>query len=501
MNVMKELGPIVERMQQGDRTAFGQFYSVCYERLRSICLHYVHNESVTDDLLHDAFLLMFSRIGKLKSPEKADAWVTTVMRNVCLLYLREQKLHATVDLNAVDKADKSLMENPVPMNYDEILHLVDQLPEGYARVFRLSVLEGMNHQQIAILLGIEPHTSSSQLYRAKQALRRMLIPLLLMFLAAIIVPLISPDRETTVSTIQEEGQANAKADSSTVQSNVLANHERANVRTNNMPTGSVLADLPSDCEESQPIPCDSQIEKPDTCSSQMTCPVELPVVSTVKPAEQHTRREVNRWALALAYSGMSNPGDSRLLPYADAMINAGICDTLTRHYMPLTLSLSLRYQLSDHWQVGTGIEYTRLKSETRIGNSFAALHQDQTVQYLGIPLSLSWNQPLGRHLHIYSTAGLSLHLPLRSTVERVYWLDGSPVDPATERLHPGMMWSIDVGLGAEYQLTPYLHLFLEPRLHHYFNNGNGVDTWNTTHPVTFSLPFGLRISWPIHYHQ
>ena len=114
MNVMKELGPIVERMQQGDRTAFGQFYSACYERLRSICLHYVHNESVTDDLLHDAFLLMFSRIGELKSPEKADAWVTTVMRNVCLLYLREQKLHATVDLNAVDKADKSLMENPVP---------------------------------------------------------------------------------------------------------------------------------------------------------------------------------------------------------------------------------------------------------------------------------------------------------------------------------------------------------------------------------------------------
>jgi hypothetical protein len=268
-----------------------------------------------------------------------------------------------------------------------------------------------------------------------------------------------------------------------------------------MPTGSVLADLPSDCEESQPIPCDSQIEKPDTCSSQMTCPVELPVVSTVKPVEQHTRREENRWSLALAYSGMSNPDDRRLLPYADAMINAGICDTLTRHYMPLTLSLSLRYHLSDHWQVGTGIEYTRLKSETRIGNSFAALHQDQTVQYLGIPLSLSWNQPLGKHLHVYSTAGLSLHLPLRSTVESVYWLDGSPVDPATERLHPGMMWSIDVGLGAEYQLTPYLHLFVEPRLHHYFNNGNGVDTWNTTHPVTFSLPFGLRISWPIHYHQ
>ena len=61
--------------------------------------------------------------------------------------------------------------------------LIDQLPNSYRRVFRLSVLEGMTHQQIAALLNIEAHTSSEQLSRAKKMLRQSLAVLLLGLLA------------------------------------------------------------------------------------------------------------------------------------------------------------------------------------------------------------------------------------------------------------------------------------------------------------------------------
>ena len=52
--------------------------------------------------------------------------------------------------------------------------MIDKLPEGYGQVFRLSVLEGMTHKEIAALLDIEPHSSSSQLSRAKKMLRKMM---------------------------------------------------------------------------------------------------------------------------------------------------------------------------------------------------------------------------------------------------------------------------------------------------------------------------------------
>lgn len=56
----------------------------------------------------------------------------------------------------------------------EIHELIDQLPKGYGRVFRMSVIEGYSHQEIAEKLGIEPHSSSSQLSRAKALLRKMI---------------------------------------------------------------------------------------------------------------------------------------------------------------------------------------------------------------------------------------------------------------------------------------------------------------------------------------
>jgi cbb3-type cytochrome oxidase subunit 3 len=60
----------------------------------------------------------------------------------------------------------------VPLS--EVVKMIDRLPEGYGQVFRLSVFEGMSHKEIADMLGIEPHSSSSQLARAKKMLRKMM---------------------------------------------------------------------------------------------------------------------------------------------------------------------------------------------------------------------------------------------------------------------------------------------------------------------------------------
>ena len=49
----------------------------------------------------------------------------------------------------------------------ELFELIDKLPSGYRNVFRMAVIDGFSHKEIAEKLGIEPHSSSSQLTRAK----------------------------------------------------------------------------------------------------------------------------------------------------------------------------------------------------------------------------------------------------------------------------------------------------------------------------------------------
>ena len=156
---MTDLQQIAERCQQGDREAFALLYTAMREPLRTLCLSFVKNEAVADDLLHDAFLLIFSKIGELKDTSCTEAWMKTVTRRVALLYLRKQ--HQQVPLSASSELTAFAVENNAEPSLvlQDVLAAVDDLPEGYRRVFRMSVFEGMSHQEIANLLHIEPHSA------------------------------------------------------------------------------------------------------------------------------------------------------------------------------------------------------------------------------------------------------------------------------------------------------------------------------------------------------
>jgi RNA polymerase sigma-70 factor (ECF subfamily) len=57
---------------------------------------------------------------------------------------------------------------------EELLTLINQLPDGYRMVFNLYVMEGYNHREIGEMLEIAENTSKSQLSRAKELLRKKL---------------------------------------------------------------------------------------------------------------------------------------------------------------------------------------------------------------------------------------------------------------------------------------------------------------------------------------
>ena len=70
------------------------------------------------------------------------------------------------------------MESPLSsdskIEENELLEIINKLPSGYGKVFKMAVIDGFSHKEIAEMLGIEPHSSSSQLARAKALLRSMI---------------------------------------------------------------------------------------------------------------------------------------------------------------------------------------------------------------------------------------------------------------------------------------------------------------------------------------
>ena len=170
-----EITRLIEQCRQGDADALGELYKAYAQQMRGVCRRYVNDEQTVDDVLHDAFVIIFTSFDRLRDERRAEAWMTAITRNVASKC--KDRMAAVTKVPIEEAAVIPQQTEPqdvrgVPLS--EVIRMIDRLPEGYGQVFRLSVFEGMSHKDIADMLGIEPHSSSSQLARAKKMLRRMM---------------------------------------------------------------------------------------------------------------------------------------------------------------------------------------------------------------------------------------------------------------------------------------------------------------------------------------
>ncbi|MBR6827264.1 MAG: sigma-70 family RNA polymerase sigma factor [Prevotella sp.] len=170
-----EITRLIEQCRQGDSEALGELYKAYAKRMKGVCRRYISDEDAVNDVLHDAFVIIFTSFDKLRDDRKAEAWMMSITRNVASKYKDHLMAKPFVSLKEAEQMPMPEEKAEVRgMPLEDVLRLIERLPEGYSQVFRLSVFDGLSHKEIADMLGIEPHSSSSQLARAKKMLRKMM---------------------------------------------------------------------------------------------------------------------------------------------------------------------------------------------------------------------------------------------------------------------------------------------------------------------------------------
>lgn len=186
---------LVEKAKQGDADAFSTLYQMYYPKMKGICINILREDkAVVDDLVQDAFILAFVSLKDLKNTHRFSQWLTSITTNLVLKYQEKGKRYDFISLSDVEEEFCTVLEDDntskQSISYEEIMSAIDSLPEGYKKIFNMSVLDGLSHQEISELLDIAPHSSSSQLSRAKAMLRNILSPraMLIIVLALIVIP-------------------------------------------------------------------------------------------------------------------------------------------------------------------------------------------------------------------------------------------------------------------------------------------------------------------------
>ena len=165
----------IEDARSGNAAAQKVLFNRLADPMMAVCCRYVKSREDAEEVLLDGFYKFFSNLQGFKFQGEAAlyAWIKKIMVNECLMFLRRHHSFAVVgelEAEAVLREEEPLAD----LSAAEILELIVRLPVGYRTVFNLHVIEGMEHREIAGMLGIAEGTSKSQLRKAKLLLRKML---------------------------------------------------------------------------------------------------------------------------------------------------------------------------------------------------------------------------------------------------------------------------------------------------------------------------------------
>lgn len=140
----------------------------------TICLRYIKETAAAEDILLIAFGKIFERIHQFQQKGSFEGWIKRIVINECLMYLEKKNHFVTgVDLDGIQPI--AIQSDPLDLlEWEDLINMVNTLPEGYQKVFEMFVLKGMSHEEISKHLGVSKSTSKSQLWKARNHLQRLI---------------------------------------------------------------------------------------------------------------------------------------------------------------------------------------------------------------------------------------------------------------------------------------------------------------------------------------
>lgn len=510
---------LLERCKKGDKEAFGQLYTTYSKRMIRVIRHYIPDFDTAQDILHDGFLIVFSSINQLRNAEKLEYWMGAIMKNLALQYLKE---HDIIYLRADDYDAPDIPEFEESITMEELDIMINQLPMGYRKVFKLAVLENKSHKEIAKLLGISEQTSGSQLFHARDLLRKMILNFKikkgLTALAIIIAIGIflwnNYNNKTGRHTI-----AHRTTQKRTERINYKKKKEEQTeglIKLTELQNCESSAQLSGICVEEEKSPHLSTkmeiiISETETENVLNTNPVIHDIIPTPNNNESYAfTHDINNFtpiktnkhnfniSIGGSVMGRFITSNSHLSP-GDNPIWSGSNDKViekTENDLPITFGLNVSKKIYNCWSVESGLQYTLLRTkriQTTIGYEESKIENQQNIAAhdLGVPLKLRFKFLSFDKFSLSTNIGGMVEFPLRGNV--IERFENGKIQ--VHKYSLPIQWSVNGGIGIEYHLTPKIGIYTEPTINYYFETPSIYPTIRQENPLEISIPIGIRFTW------
>jgi RNA polymerase sigma-70 factor (ECF subfamily) len=171
---------IVEGCKAGKHKAYSMLYRKYSAIMLGLCLRYCKNLQEAEDVLQEGFIKVFNNISKFREEGSFEGWIKRIMINCAIDHYQKNLKHSFHD--NLEKMNEKIGEEEEPegkyeelgIEKEELMQMIQELPDGYRIVFNMYAIEGYSHRDIAASLSISENTSKTQLMKARRVLRERL---------------------------------------------------------------------------------------------------------------------------------------------------------------------------------------------------------------------------------------------------------------------------------------------------------------------------------------
>ena len=174
---------LVHRALARDEAAVRTIMQANNRKLYRLARGILRNDAEAEDVVQEAYVRAFTHLESFRGDSSLSTWLSRIAMNEALGRLRRQRPAVDLDALPPGKLEAEIIQFPLAASEDPeksiaqreiqaiVEHAVDELPEAFRLVFITRVIEGMNVEETAEILGLKPETVKSRLHRARTMLR------------------------------------------------------------------------------------------------------------------------------------------------------------------------------------------------------------------------------------------------------------------------------------------------------------------------------------------
>ena len=142
--------------------------------MMAMCMRYTRDEDKALLILNDGFLKVFKKIDTFRSEGSLEGWIRKLVYHTLADFYKKENTYIRFIQFELPEDGAMPATQSQGMEFQDLVRLLNHLPDRSAEVFKLYAIEGYSHQEIAVMMQISPGTSKWHLSHARERLKMFL---------------------------------------------------------------------------------------------------------------------------------------------------------------------------------------------------------------------------------------------------------------------------------------------------------------------------------------